>query len=133
MTFTPQPEQPVINSLLASGSGGREFNHVVGNYTQTVTDASVSAVGPPLTATRTYNSLDPRADGMFGAGWSTRWDMRIVDESHTQTLLVTYPDGSQMRFGAHRPTGSRRCRDPGRRQSPCSPAGRRRRGRRRRR
>ncbi|MFC6086848.1 LamG-like jellyroll fold domain-containing protein [Sphaerisporangium aureirubrum] len=100
MTFTPQPEQPVINSLLASGSGGREFNHVVGNYTQTVTDASVSVVGPPLTATRTYNSLDPRADGMFGAGWSTRWDMRVVDEPHTQTLLVTYPDGSQMRFGA---------------------------------
>ncbi|MEO3809911.1 LamG-like jellyroll fold domain-containing protein [Sphaerisporangium sp. B11E5] len=100
MTFTAQPEQPVINSLLASGSGGREFNHVVGNYTQTVTDASVSAVGPPLTTTRTYNSLDPRTEGMFGAGWTTRWDMRIVDEPQTRTLLVTYPDGSQLRFGA---------------------------------
>ncbi|MEV7969978.1 polymorphic toxin-type HINT domain-containing protein [Sphaerisporangium sp. NPDC088356] len=100
MTLTPQPEQPSINSLLGSGTGGREFNHVVGNYTQTVTDASVATVGPPLAATRTYNSLDPRTDGMFGAGWSTRWDMRLVDEPQTQTVLVSYPNGSQSRFGA---------------------------------
>ena len=37
---------------------------------------------------------------MFGAGWSTRWDMRLVDEPQTQTVLVTYPDGSQSRFGS---------------------------------
>ncbi|WP_344948051.1 LamG-like jellyroll fold domain-containing protein, partial [Sphaerisporangium flaviroseum] len=100
MSFSAQPEQPSINSLLGSGTGGREFNHVVGNYTSTVTDASVATVGPPLAATRTYNSLDPRTDGMFGAGWSTRWDMRLVDEPQTKTVLVTYPDGQQSRFGA---------------------------------
>ncbi|WP_181871399.1 LamG-like jellyroll fold domain-containing protein [Sphaerisporangium album] len=100
MTLTAQPEQPSINALLGSGVDGREFNPVVGNYTQTVTDATVATVGPPLTTTRTYNSLDPRTDGMFGAGWSTRWDMRLVNEPQTSTVLVTYPDGRQARFGA---------------------------------
>ncbi|MEV6983251.1 LamG-like jellyroll fold domain-containing protein [Sphaerisporangium sp. NPDC051017] len=100
MSFIPQPEQPSINSLLGSGTGDREFNRVVGNYVQTVTDASVTTVGPPLAVTRTYNSLDPRNDGMFGTGWSTRWDMRLVNEPDSQTVLVTYPDGRQMRFGS---------------------------------
>ncbi|MEV6987613.1 DUF6531 domain-containing protein, partial [Sphaerisporangium sp. NPDC051017] len=95
-----QPEQPSINSLLGAGVDGREFNPVVGNYTQTVSDASVATVGPPLSAARTYNSLDPRTDGMFGAGWSTRWDMRLVDEPASQTVLITYPDGGQARFGS---------------------------------
>ncbi|MEO3810204.1 LamG-like jellyroll fold domain-containing protein [Sphaerisporangium sp. B11E5] len=100
MTFTPEPEQPPVNSLLGAGMNGREFNQVAGNYTQSVVDASVATVGPPLAVSRTYNSLDPRTDGMFGAGWSTRWDMRLVNEPQTRTVLITYPDGSQARFGA---------------------------------
>ncbi|MFD1502320.1 RHS repeat-associated core domain-containing protein [Streptosporangium lutulentum] len=99
-TFTTSPEQGTINSLLASGTNGRDFDHVSGNYTQSVTDATVAAAGLPLSVTRTYNSLDPRADGAFGAGWSTRWDMRVLPEPHTATLLLTYPDGRQLRFAA---------------------------------
>ncbi|WP_203983111.1 LamG-like jellyroll fold domain-containing protein [Sphaerisporangium rufum] len=98
--LTVVPEQPAINSLLGTGIDGRAFNQVVGNFTEQATDAAVAAVGPPLAVTRTYNSLDPRADGMFGAGWSTRWDMRLVEEPQTKTVLITYPDGSQARFGA---------------------------------
>ncbi|MEU7745886.1 DUF6531 domain-containing protein [Nonomuraea sp. NPDC049158] len=52
-----------------------------GNYTTTFTDAQVAVAGPPLSVVRVYNSIDPRRDGAFGAGWSTRWDMRIVAES----------------------------------------------------
>ncbi|MEV7968783.1 LamG-like jellyroll fold domain-containing protein [Sphaerisporangium sp. NPDC088356] len=100
LTLTAEPEQPSINSLLGIGTGGRQFNQVAGNYTQAVTDASVATVGPPLAVTRTYNSLDPRSDGMFGAGWTTRWDMRLVEEPQTQTVLLTYPGGGQARFGA---------------------------------
>ncbi|MDP4512070.1 RHS repeat-associated core domain-containing protein [Nonomuraea turcica] len=96
-TFTPAVEQGNINSLLAGGTQGREFNHVSGNYGHTATDASVAVVGPPLSVTRTYNSLDPRTDGAFGAGWTTRWDMRI-DVEPQGSLLVTYPAGEQMRF-----------------------------------
>ncbi|GII62115.1 hypothetical protein Skr01_22000 [Sphaerisporangium krabiense] len=100
MTLTAEPEQPSINSLLGAGSDGHEFDPAAGNYTQASVDASVATMGPPLTTTRTYNSLDPRTDGMFGAGWSTRWDMRLVEEPQTQTVLVTYPDGRQSRFGS---------------------------------
>ncbi|MEV4356590.1 LamG-like jellyroll fold domain-containing protein [Nonomuraea sp. NPDC049625] len=99
-SFTTTPEQGTINALLASGVDGREFNHTIGNYTQTVTDAAIASAGIPLAVTRTYNSLDPRADGLFGAGWTTRWDMRIQDEPQTKTVLVTYPDGRQYRFAA---------------------------------
>ncbi|UBU09472.1 RHS repeat-associated core domain-containing protein [Nonomuraea gerenzanensis] len=101
-TFTPAPEQGNINGLLAAGTQGREFNHTSGNFAHTATDASVAVVGPPLNVSRTYNSLDPRTDGMFGTGWTTRWDMRIEVEP-TGSLLVTYPGGEQMRFA---PTGN---------------------------
>ncbi|MEV4366764.1 RHS repeat-associated core domain-containing protein [Nonomuraea sp. NPDC049637] len=101
-TFTPTPEQGNINGLLAGGTQGREFNHTSGNFAHTATDAEVATVGPPLSVSRTYNSLDPRTDGIFGAGWTTRWDMRIEAEP-TGSLLVTYPSGEQMRFG---PTGN---------------------------
>ncbi|WP_326825434.1 RHS repeat-associated core domain-containing protein [Streptosporangium sp. NBC_01756] len=99
-TFTTSPEQGSINSLLASGTNGRDFNQVTGNYTRSVTDATVATAGLPLSVNRTYNSLDPRTDGAFGTGWSTRWDMRVLPEPHTSTLLVTYPDGRQLRFAA---------------------------------
>ncbi|MFF3441293.1 RHS repeat-associated core domain-containing protein [Streptosporangium sp. NPDC002721] len=101
-TFTPAPEQGNINGLLAAGTQGREFNHTSGNYAHTSTDASAAVTGPPLSVSRTYNSLDPRTDGMFGAGWTTRWDMRIETEP-TGNLLVTYPGGEQVRFA---PTGN---------------------------
>nr|WP_240973102.1 RHS repeat-associated core domain-containing protein [Nonomuraea sp. FMUSA5-5] len=98
--FTPTPEQGTINSSLGTGTDGRAFDYSSGNFTHTETDASVTVIGPPLSVTRTYNSLDPRTAGAFGAGWSTRWDMRIDAEPQTKTLLVTYPGGEQNRFAA---------------------------------
>ncbi len=86
-TFTTAPQQGTINSLLTAGTEGREFNHVSGSYTRSVTDLSIATPGLPLAVTRTYNSLDPRSDGGFGSGWSTRWDMRIQDEGQA----IAYP------------------------------------------
>ncbi|OPG07207.1 hypothetical protein B1L11_31305 [Microbispora sp. GKU 823] len=86
-TFTTAPEQGTVNSLLAPGTEGREFNHVNGGYTRSIADLSVAAPGLPLSVTRTYNSLDPRSDGAFGSGWSTRWDMRVQDEGQA----LSYP------------------------------------------
>jgi RHS repeat-associated protein len=104
LTFTTGARQPVVSSLLATpGAGGQEFNPQTGNYTATFTDLTVSTVGPPLSVVRTYNSMDPRTDGMFGAGWSTRWDMKVVKEERgaSTSALVTYPDGRQVRFIAN--------------------------------
>lgn len=98
-TSVPQPE---ITSKIAGGSGerDREFDAQTGNVSTVAVDATVTTVGPELNVVRTYNSLDPRKDGLFGAGWNTRYDMRIVaDDDGSGSVVVTYPDGQQVRFG----------------------------------
>jgi RHS repeat-associated protein len=99
--FVTGVRQPTISSLLSTPSAdGQEFLPQTGNYTTRMTDATVATVGPPLSVVRWYNSLDPRKAGMFGAGWSTRWDMKVVRETGraTDAVLVTYPDGRQVRY-----------------------------------
>ncbi|MEV0148422.1 MULTISPECIES: DUF6531 domain-containing protein [unclassified Nonomuraea] len=93
--------QPTITSQLSiRGVNGQEFNQQSGNYTTTFTDLQVGVAGPPLSVVRSFNSMDPRRDGAFGAGWATRWDMRIVQENVAgrEAALATYPDGRQVRF-----------------------------------
>ncbi|MEV6654793.1 LamG-like jellyroll fold domain-containing protein [Streptomyces sp. NPDC051219] len=97
--FTTAVPQPGITSHLGGSDSGREFGARAGNYATAATDASLFTVGPELAVTRTYNSLDPRTDGAFGAGWTTRWDMRLREEPQTRTVLVTLADGSQARYG----------------------------------
>ncbi|WP_326829565.1 polymorphic toxin-type HINT domain-containing protein [Streptosporangium sp. NBC_01810] len=100
-SFTMGVRQPTITSnLSARGVNGQEFHQSTGNYTTTFTDAVVNTAGLPLSVVRSYNSMDPRRDGAFGAGWSTRFDMRIVPETIRgfEALLVTYPDGRTVRF-----------------------------------
>ncbi|WP_336210134.1 polymorphic toxin-type HINT domain-containing protein [Nonomuraea sp. LPB2021202275-12-8] len=103
-SFTTGARQPATGAHLGErGSGGQEFAPISGNYTTTVTDAQVAAVGPPLSVTRTYNSLESRTDGIFGAGWSSLWDMKIVAErsgAEVAGLLVFYPDGRRVRFAS---------------------------------
>ena len=106
---TPVP-QPLITSGLSQNTSGPGFEPATGNYTTSATDAQVSTAGPALSVVRDYNSLDPRSDGAFGAGWSSILDMEAapgqVDSSGaTQTVVVTYPDGQQVGFGEN-PNGS---------------------------
>ncbi|MGA5759772.1 polymorphic toxin-type HINT domain-containing protein [Nonomuraea bangladeshensis] len=97
-SFVTGARQPNIGSQLANReASGQEFHALSGNYTSTVTDASVATTGPALSVVRSYNSLDARRDGLFGAGWSTRFDMKIEVEP-SGALLVTYPDGRRLRF-----------------------------------
>ncbi|WP_449342079.1 polymorphic toxin-type HINT domain-containing protein [Streptomyces aurantiogriseus] len=92
----PQPE---ITSRLSEAQG-KEFDPNVGNFTSSAVDASVAGVGPELTLIRTYNSLDPRRDLAFGAGWTTRYDMRLTpDDDGTGNVVIRYPDGQDVRFG----------------------------------
>ncbi len=99
-SFTTGVRQPALSSRLAMrGVDGQEFEQVSGNYTTQVMDVQVAAAGPPLSVARSYNALDPRSSGLFGAGWSTRWDMKISRDD--PALLVTWPDGRVLRFGAN--------------------------------
>ncbi|MFD0799743.1 DNRLRE domain-containing protein [Streptomonospora algeriensis] len=102
-SFVTAVEQPAITSELGAGGmdgSERGVSPRIGNYTTTDTDADVAAVGPALSVARTYNSRDPRTDNTFGAGWSTRYDMGVApDGDGTGNVVVTYPDGRQVRFG----------------------------------
>ncbi|MFY7064665.1 DNRLRE domain-containing protein [Nocardiopsis changdeensis] len=101
--FVTAVEQPAITSHLGGvglSGAGRDVDPLIGNHTLTDTDAEVAAVGPALGIQRTYNSRDPRTDNVFGAGWSTRFDMRVSpDDDGTGNVVVTYPHGQQVRFG----------------------------------
>ncbi|WP_017607150.1 DNRLRE domain-containing protein [Nocardiopsis xinjiangensis] len=108
LRLVAEADQPAVNSNLA-GAGSDDasgaVDDLIGNYTETVTDAALPVSGPELDVTRTYNSSDPRQNGIFGAGWSTRFDMDLVaDVDGTGNVVVTYPDGRQHRF-AHEAGG----------------------------
>jgi RHS repeat-associated protein len=100
LTWVPQP---AFTSRVASApyaSTEHEFDPQTGNVSTAAVDASVGGAGPRLAVVRTYNSLDPRRDLSFGAGWVTQFDMRLVpDDDGSGNVVVTYPDGQQVRFG----------------------------------
>src|SRR5262249_12897847 len=99
-TAVPQPE--ITGHLAGSPDSvvGPGLDAQIGNYSTQVTDASVATVGPDLTITRTYNSLDPRRDTAFGAGWSSRIDTRLALHSDAgDNVVATLPTGRQVRFG----------------------------------
>ncbi|WKX09807.1 LamG-like jellyroll fold domain-containing protein [Streptomyces sp. NL15-2K] len=101
--FTTAVPQPPVTSGLAQNTDGHEFDPSDANYTTEDTDADVEVVGPSLQIDRSYNSLDPRIDGAFGAGWSTVADMKaaeVKDPAGTVTsVILTYPGGEQVAFG----------------------------------
>ncbi|QGN49764.1 hypothetical protein GKC29_24995 [Micromonospora sp. WMMC415] len=101
---TPVPQPPVTSGL--SQNTGQGFDPVIGNYTSTTRDATVTTVGPPLEIARSYNSIDPRTDQAFGVGWSSVLDAQAVEKTATvgsttavNTVTVTYPDGRETAFG----------------------------------
>ncbi|MFB7371361.1 LamG-like jellyroll fold domain-containing protein [Streptomyces sp. NPDC056222] len=101
--FTTAVPQPPVTSGLSMNTDGHEFDPSDGNYTTEDTDADVEVVGPSLEIDRSYNSLDPRVDSAFGAGWSTVVDMKaaeVKDPSGAITsVVITYPGGEQVAFG----------------------------------
>ncbi|MFD8912157.1 RHS repeat-associated core domain-containing protein [Streptomyces sp. NPDC059575] len=98
--LTTQIPQPPIASHLGTSAGDHGFDPQIGNFTTAATDASVATVGPDLTVARTYNSLDADTTHALGAGWSSRFDMKLTpDADGSGNVVVTYPNGQQVRFG----------------------------------
>ncbi|ATE55219.1 polymorphic toxin-type HINT domain-containing protein [Actinosynnema pretiosum] len=107
LTAVPQPAITAHLGGAPYSAGDLDFDPQTGNYTTSAVDATLGVTGPELSVARTYNSLDPRADLLFGAGWSTRYDMRVVpDQDGSGNVVVTYPDGQQVRFGRNAEDGS---------------------------
>ncbi|MEV6636335.1 LamG-like jellyroll fold domain-containing protein [Actinoplanes sp. NPDC051470] len=108
-TIIASVPQPDVVSRVAGApyaETGREFDANTGNLSTAALDAVVGTAGPDLNVARTYNSMDPRVDGAFGAGWSSRYDMKVVpDGDGSGNVVVTYQDGQAVRFGRN-PDGS---------------------------
>ncbi|MFD7320817.1 LamG-like jellyroll fold domain-containing protein [Streptomyces sp. NPDC059875] len=101
--FTTAVPQPPVTSGLSMNTDGHEFDPSDGNYTTEDTDADVPVIGPSLEIDRSYNSLDPRVDSAFGAGWSTIVDMKAAEVKDSAgvitSVVITYPGGEQVAFG----------------------------------
>ncbi|GAA3228162.1 hypothetical protein GCM10020216_044340 [Nonomuraea helvata] len=101
-TFRTVVPQPLVSSHVSDSAGTaavKGIDPLTGQYSATTTDASLTTAGPALAITRSYSSLNSRS-GMFGVGWTTAYDMKIVtDQDLTGNVVVTYPDGRQARFG----------------------------------
>jgi RHS repeat-associated protein len=101
--LTTRVAQPEITSHLGGtpqGSPAPGLDPQVGNYGMASTDSAVATVGPDLTVTRTYNSLDPRTTTAFGQGWTSKLDTQLrADEDGSGNVVVTLPTGRQVRFG----------------------------------
>jgi YD repeat-containing protein len=102
--FMVTPPQPLVTSGL-SQNGDKGFAQDGRNYTTSATDAAVAGVGPQLAIQRSYNSLDPRTDSAFGAGWASIVDAkatkRLDAAGNLQTVVLTYPGGQEVAFGAN--------------------------------
>jgi RHS repeat-associated protein len=97
LTDVPQPE---ITAHAMGSAQDQDFDAQTGNLVTAAVDASAATVGPELSVARAYNSADPRRDGLFGAGWTSRFDMRLVpDDDGSGNVVVTYAEGQAVRFG----------------------------------
>ncbi|MCP3820578.1 DNRLRE domain-containing protein [Streptomyces sp. A3M-1-3] len=101
--FSTTVPQPPVTSGLAQNTDGHDFDASDGNFTTDDTDADVQVTGPSLSIERAYNSLDPRIDSAFGAGWSTVVDMKAAETKDAAgavtSVVITYPGGEQVAFG----------------------------------
>jgi RHS repeat-associated protein len=101
----PSPAQPLVTSHLGAADEDATLsgvNPAAGNYSTETVDFSIPGAsrGPQVELRRTYNSMDPRNTGYFGAGWSSLLDSEIVDDSDgSGSLVVQLPDGREERFG----------------------------------
>ena len=99
-----EPLQPPLTSNLGESSG-QAYDPLTGDYTTSATDAAVGGAGIPLEIDRTYNSMDPRTTGAFGAGWSSAVDSAVRPATDgAGGVIVTVPSGKQLRFEQNDPS-----------------------------
>lgn len=77
---------------------------LTGNYALSATDASVQSYGSDLTVSRTFNSKNPTATGMFGPGWVSSLAVDAAGSDYTglsdlgSSVKITSSDGSLLIF-----------------------------------
>jgi RHS repeat-associated protein len=76
-------------------NGHYPVNCASGDFWHTFTDASIPGYGPGLDLTRTYNSLNASAEGIFGYGWTTSYESHLTVNGDG-SITITEADGSQV-------------------------------------
>jgi RHS repeat-associated protein len=84
--------------VCSEGWQGDPVNTANGNYSETYTDVSVPGDGPTLRVDRTYNSLGRNVSGVFGAGWSSLYDMNVAIAPETGDATVTQSSGATVTY-----------------------------------
>src|SRR5205085_823856 len=74
---------------------GDPVNCASGEFGHSFTDVVVPGRGPALDLTRTYNSMSAAAEGIFGRGWASSYDMHLTSNADG-TVTITAEDGSQV-------------------------------------
>lgn len=118
----PEPSVSVpTEQTYGAGGGGSSYayrpvgtqadpvNTATGAFVTSAVDATLPAVGLPLTAARSYDSANS-ATGPLGRGWSFGYDIRL-SSSGEGPITVRTGDGQQLRF--HRGEGTGYVGDPG--------------------
>ncbi|WP_229735373.1 DNRLRE domain-containing protein [Halobacillus andaensis] len=75
-----------------------QVNPANGNLMRQETDLSIPGRGPDTEITRTYNSRKADVSGMFGNGWWSNLDKRIVDEGEGPITFID-EDNTRHIFG----------------------------------
>lgn len=96
---------PVKGASSAAGSSaaglsavGEPVNVTNGNMWLEQMDYNLPGIGENIAIKRFYNSIIP-ATGLFGKGWSTKYDESIQAYSGDQMLRLNLPDGRAVYFG----------------------------------
>jgi RHS repeat-associated protein len=84
------------------GSAGDPVNLATGDFSESVTDVSLTSYGPPVSFVRTYDASLAQEQaltstpGVLGYGWTDDWNMSLSASSSVVT--VTQGDGAQVNF-----------------------------------
>jgi RHS repeat-associated protein len=95
------------------GSAGDPVNLATGDFSESVTDVSLTSYGPPVSFFRTYDAslaqeqAQTSTPGLLGYGWTDDWNTSLSASSSVVT--VTQGDGAQVNF--YTPV-SGSCHDP---------------------
>ncbi len=79
--------------------GSYPVNCASGDFWHAFTDVSIPGRGSGLTLSRTYNSLAPSSEGLFGYGWTSDYDQHLLFNSNGRSdgsIVVVLEDGSQI-------------------------------------
>lgn len=74
-------------------------NCASGDFWHAFTDAAIPGRGPGIALTRTYNSLDPTSQGIFGYGWTSDYDQHLLFNSPGRSdgsIVVLREDASEI-------------------------------------